>query len=86
MIALVWLAIAFQMNPNLYQLTLSIPYESTDQTILNLMRNIPGVEEAIFDSHEKIIYLRVNKILYKMGSAEQIIADRSGKTIVDNCG
>ena len=86
LIALVWLAIAFQMNPNLYQLTLSIPYESTDQTILNLMRNIPGVEEAIFDSHEKIIYLRVNKILYKMGSAEQIIADRSGKTIVDNCG
>ena len=74
-IALVWLAIAFNMNPNLYQLTLLIPFEGTDEDIVNSMRNLPGVEDAVLSSHEKIIYLRVNKILYKMGSAEKTMTD-----------
>ena len=74
-IALAWLAIAFYMNPNLYQLTLLIPYHGTNQSIIKALRNLQGVEDVIFSLEEKTIYLRVNKMTYQNDSAETLITN-----------
>ncbi|HBI22295.1 MAG TPA: MFS transporter [Legionella sp.] len=78
-ISLVWLGMSLYMQPNQYQLTLVIPYAGTTHEKLGLMqalRTLPGVQEAVYDSTERCIYLRVNKATYQNGSAEKILYPR----------
>ncbi len=77
-IALLWFFIAIYMQPNLYQLTLIIPYHKPHQDepgLINLLRALPGVNEAVIAHEEEVIYLRVNKTTYQNGSAEKLISD-----------
>ncbi len=70
-IALLWLLIAVWMKPNLYQLTLIIPYADHLPDINKLLA-LPGVDEAVISQEEKVIYLRINKMTYKTGSVEAL--------------
>ncbi len=75
-IALLWFLIAIYMKPNLYQLTLIIPYPQPhpDETqLITTLRAIPGVNDAVIGSDEGVIYLRVDKMMYVLGSADKVL-------------
>ena len=64
------------MQPNHYQLTLIIPYAGTADDASDLMqplRTLPGVQDAVYEQTEQCIYLRVEKATYQNGSAEKMM-------------
>lgn len=76
MIALIWFFIAIDMKPNFYQLTLLIPYHNVDQdepSLIKTLKALPGVLDAVIARDEGVIYLRVDKMTYQNGSAEQTL-------------
>ncbi len=76
-LALLWLLISAYMQPNNYQLTLIVPFDSAvsdEDKLLKQLRTLPGVEQATISPGEQVIYLRIHKIHYVEGSAEQMIA------------
>lgn len=79
-IALIWLIIATHMKPNVYQLTLMIPYPKTlndESNVLLMLRKLTGVRDAVLAREESIIYLRIDKQTYKNGSAEAVLTNCS---------
>lgn len=75
LMALFWFIISFHMQPNVYQITLILPYNPTKKidNLIQKLRALPGVYDAVIADEEKTIYLRVNKTQYKEGSAERLI-------------
>ena len=75
-ISLIWLGMSVYMQPNHYQLTLIIPYAGTADDASDLMqplRTLPGVQDAVYEQTEQCIYLRVEKATYQNGSAEKMM-------------
>ena len=82
LVALIWFMIATQMKPNLYQLTLIIPYHTPSQdepALIQSLLALPGVYDAVISNAEGVIYLRVNKMTYPQGLADQLV----NKTITE---
>lgn len=76
MIAIIWFFIAIYMKPNVYQLTLRLPYHKVDENeprLISALLELTGVDDAIIAHEEAVIYLRVNKTTYQQGSAEKLI-------------
>ncbi len=76
MVAILWMFIAASMKPNLYQLTLIIPYHEThpdEPGLIRTLSNLPGVQHVLIAREEGVIYLRVDKMTYKNGSADKIV-------------
>ncbi len=75
-IALIWLLIAYSMNPLQYELILSLPYPDSilPSGLQNQLSTLTGVREVVFDESEQIIYLRVDKSLYVSGSADKLLS------------
>jgi MFS family permease len=74
--AFLWLIMAFTMKPQLYQLTLILPYDNRITDLSDLehqLMALSGVHEVAIAPEESIIYLRINKLNYKEGCADQII-------------
>jgi MFS family permease len=75
-ISLLWLTVAFYLKPDVYQITLVLPYDNTryDTTSLsNKLSSLTGVIAVVVTREESTIYLRLDKALYLEGSANQII-------------
>lgn len=75
-IALIWFVIALYMKPNIYHLTIIIPYhkpQKDDAELINSLRSLPGVLDAVAAHEEHVIYLRVDKMTYQQGSADRIV-------------
>ena len=75
-ISLIWVAIAFFMKPNVYQLTLTLAYDHSKHDQKNLtkkLRALPGVHDVVLAPEESTLYLRINKALYEEGSADKLI-------------
>ena len=75
-IALVWLTIAFYIKPNVYQLTLILPYDNSmhdNVELTNALGMLPGVIDVIVTPAESTIYLKINKAHYQEGSAERLL-------------
>ena len=77
-VALLWFIISIYMKPNLYQLTLIIPYHKPhhdEALLINTLCAIVGVQNAVIAGDEGVIYLRVDKMTYQTGAAEKILED-----------
>lgn len=77
LIALFWFFIAIHMKPNLYQLTLIIPYHEAhpdESDLMTQLHELPGVKNVVIAGDEGVIYLRVDKMTYQTGSAEKTLA------------
>ena len=75
-ISLLWVAISLYIKPNVYQLTLILPYDNTMHDASNLaelLRALPGVYDVVVADQESTIYLRINKAQYHEGSAELLM-------------
>ncbi len=75
-IALIWFFVALFMQPDVYQLTLLIPYTGVDknkQQVIDRLRQLSGVNEAVISPDENMIYLRVDKLTYQRGTAEDVL-------------
>lgn len=75
-ISLIWLYISSSMQPLQYQLVISIPYSKniTDKDgIINQLGSLDGVCHVTVSNQDNTVYLRVEKALYKDGSAEKIL-------------
>lgn len=75
-IGLFWIVIAAYINPNAYQLTHTISFNSIpdDDTLLtNTLLQLPGVRSVFISRAEQKIHLRVEKANYIKNSAETII-------------
>ncbi len=76
LITMAWFLIAMHMKPNVYQLTLILPYHKPhldEASLLRSLRDLIGVDDVVISADEGVIYLRVNKTSYQQGSAEQLI-------------
>lgn len=76
MITLIWLIMAFYIKPSAYQTTLLIHYKHLSQepsNMIALLKALPGVQQAIIAQEEHTVYIRIDKALYKTGSAEHLI-------------
>lgn len=72
----VWLILSCYLEPYAYQLSLSLPYECHESRlpqILEALRTLPGVDEAIAAPKERLFYLRINKEIYQDGTAEKVL-------------
>ena len=75
-ISLIWLGMALYMKPDQYQLTVIIPVTEVNDNASNqiaALRALTGVHDAVYSSTEHCIYLRVDKVTYRQGSAENIL-------------
>ncbi len=75
-IALLWVAVAFYIKPNVYQVTLILTYNNTKHnaaSLANQLKLLPGVHDVVVAHEESTIYLRINKALYQNGSADQLL-------------
>ncbi|RUQ98686.1 MFS transporter [Legionella septentrionalis] len=74
LLACIWFIVALPMQPNLYQTTLLVPFpdEKISNDLIAKLGKIPGVHQVTLASDERIIYLRIDKSLYKPGSAENL--------------
>ena len=79
-ISLLWLGIAAFTNPNVYELTHSIPFPHDDSTdhsaLLQALNDLPGVTSVSISHKEQKLYLRVAKDKYTKNSAEELIRQR----------
>lgn len=76
LIALLWLWMSLNIQPNAYELTLILHYTKNLNTNLieHKLSQIPGVQQVQTMSCDKIIYLRIDKARYQEGQAEKILA------------
>ena len=78
LMGLFWLLIAAKMNPELYQTTLIISYppetKNTEDTIIRQLRELAGVIHVVVAKVEGLIYLHINKNIYRPGSAENLMS------------
>ncbi len=75
-IGLVWSVITFYIQPQAYQLTIILHYDSTAHNAITLssqLSALPGVHEVAISEKENTIYLRIDKALYQNGSANLLI-------------
>lgn len=75
-IAFGWLGIAWSIKPYAYELTLILPFDNTMQDALLLakrLNDLPGVNQAMIAELENTIYLQIDKLSYKEGSAETLM-------------
>ena len=74
--SLCWLIVAVYLKPDVYQVTLVLPYDNThdDTAILsNKLNLLPGIIAVVIAHEESTIYLRLDKNRYQEGSANLII-------------
>ena len=82
-IGLLWLAFTAKMKPANYQTTLIVSYPiAVDDThqLTSLLCALPGIVNVVIAEREGVIYLRINKALYHMGSAEQLLDETQPTT------
>lgn len=75
-IAMIWLVIAYYMQPQQYELLISIPYTkpvANEEFLKKELSALSGVRHVNISRQDKLIHLRVEKALYKEMSAEKII-------------
>jgi MFS family permease len=78
LVALCWLLIALPMQPYQYQLTLSIAYHAktiNEAQLMQQLQTLPGIVEVTISSTTQKVYVRVDKMYYKDGSAEDLISN-----------
>lgn len=76
-IALIWAVIALRLQPDVYQLTLVLPYDNKIHdtvTLFNKLSLLSGVSDVAIAERESTIYLRIDKLLYQEGSADRLIS------------
>lgn len=69
-----WFIIALFIQPSLYQLTLSIPYQSNfpaDNNLLDKIQALAGVQQVAIKNN--MIYVRIEKNRFQEGSIEQLL-------------
>lgn len=73
-ISLLWFAVALGMKPLHYEITLSVPFDRTQETtdLFKQLNALPGVVEVMLHPQQNSIYIRVNQALYQQGSAEAL--------------
>ena len=79
-IGILWFSIAWFMKPNVYLMTIILPYTAKfeDQNIIPALLKIKGIVEVALAQEEEVLYLKIDKQLYQPGSAEQIITRFEG--------
>lgn len=84
-LALLWFFISTYMQPDNYQLTLIIPFDdlvnAAETNLVEQLRALPGVEQVTMSPAEQAFYLRVHKMHYIEGSAEQAIKKPASVTV-----
>ena len=74
---IVWFLIALKMKPNHYQATLVLNYSLSSHTCASTLNKnllaLPGVVDVVIAEQEGIIYLRVDRSSYVIGSAENML-------------
>lgn len=83
LVAMIWLIIAHFIEPELYLTTLILPYENNQletSLLIDQLKSLPGVQDVAINLEESTIYLRLNKALYRDGSANQLLRDLSVST------
>ena len=76
LVSLFWFVVACYLKPHCYEMTLllPLPQKPIDLTkITHQLQTLPGVLDVVFSTEEKTLYVRVNKSLYAMGSAEHLM-------------
>jgi MFS family permease len=74
--AVIWLIASIHMKPNAYQTTLILKYSQSSlppQQLIELLQALPGVNQAVLSQEEAVVYLRINKAVYRSGSAESAL-------------
>lgn len=76
-VALLWLMVAYRMQPNCYQFTIKIPYQPEQLSAHKLTRieALSGMLQVVVSEKEQMLYLRVEKKGYQSGSAEKIMQE-----------
>ncbi|WP_298622413.1 MFS transporter, partial [uncultured Legionella sp.] len=80
LLGFIWLAIAVFMQPNVYVSTLILHYSPRSEeqnTIINALLAVKGINEVALSEEEQVIYIRINRDKYVPGSAEQILSPHS---------
>lgn len=75
-LSLLWLAVSWSIKPDVYQLTLILPYDNKThdaKTLTHQLSTIAGIDEVVVSQEENTIYLRIDKLRYQKGSAEALI-------------
>lgn len=77
LLALGWALIALFMKPNVYEITLIVPYKHSNKIsakILELIQSLDGVRKVVISEEEQAIYAQINKRNYVPGSIESILS------------
>lgn len=74
LLGLLWLLIAFSMQPNVYISTLIVPCpqglrEKTE--LISQLKQLAGIKDVLLSEEEAVLYLRIDKAHYQEGSAEK---------------
>lgn len=75
-IGFLWFGISVFIQPNAYQLTLTIAYppnETIDKKLEGVLKALPGVIHVRLSPTEKVLYLRVDKSRYTIGTVERLL-------------
>lgn len=79
LIGTIWLIIAFYMKPYAYLSILSLSYSSqlefNMERLIEKLKQLDGVKEVVIVKDEQLIYIRIDKMIYKDGDAERVLAD-----------
>ncbi|MBA2711714.1 MAG: MFS transporter [Tatlockia sp.] len=76
LVSLFWLLVAFSMKPDEYLSTLIISCPKSlqdDKALIAEFKKLKGVDDAVIDKEEGVIYLRINRAIYKSGSSEIVL-------------
>ena len=76
-IGFLWFGTALFMQPNAYQLTLTIAYPPNrimDKKLQAIFKALPGVIYICLSPTEEVMYLRVDKAKYSSGAVEHLLA------------
>ncbi len=80
LVSLLWFLISFYITPNVYQVTLILPYDNTTLQAAYLttrLSMLPGVHDVVVAETEGTIYLRIDKACYQEGSADRLVREIS---------
>ena len=76
LVSLLWVTVTFYLQPHVYQLTLILNYDNNIHNATSLAKqlsSLTGVDDVVIADKESTIYLRINKAVYKEGSANKVI-------------
>ncbi|MFI4963556.1 MAG: MFS transporter, partial [Legionellales bacterium] len=76
LIASLWFMIALYMKPDVYLSTLIVPYPSSaekEEALIRDLLKLDGIKEVAISREEAVLYLHIDKALYKTGCAEALI-------------